>query len=394
MMMETAKFKELLNRYRTGKASAEEEAWLESWYMDLGKTDQVAMDEAELTEARKLIWEQFITEHPMVPVKRRLWPRIAAAAAAVAAIVFGVWFFNSSQYLVFSSQNLSVQSANDILPGKNTATLTLANGKTINLSDAKTGVIIDAGSLKYNDGSLVQNSSGSHFSGSLNGDQKNTGPVGVPSLNAKEQLTVSTPRGGTYQVRLPDGTNVWLNAASSLTYSADLIQHGVRGVKLSGEAYFEVAKNKAMPFRVLANGTEIEVLGTHFNVDAYDKQINTTLLEGAVRLKNSSDQVILRPGQSGISENGKDIKTQPADIEAATAWKNGYFVFHDENIKTIMDKISRWYDIDVEYRGDVQRKVLYGKISRADSITDLLKNLQLTQVINLKIEGRRVIVMP
>jgi transmembrane sensor len=329
----------------------------------------------------------------------KLWPRIATAAA-VAAVVFGIWFFNSNTNPDAGKGHGSAQYANDIKPGKNTATLTLANGKTINLSDAKTGVIVDASKLTYNDGSLVQYSSGSHFSGSQKSDQKNTGPVRVTSLGVAEQLTASTPRGGTYTVTLPDGTKVWLNAASSLKFPSHFANVSERRVELSGEAYFEVFKNKKQPFVVNSKKLEVTVLGTHFNINAYEDEGSpkTTLLEGSVRVANRlahtnrTGEVILKPEQQATLTKNNTISIQDVDAAAAVLWKSGKFSFASEEIGSIMKQVSRWYDVEIVFRDHVESTKVTGSVSRFANISVLLEKLEQTGLVHFKVEGRKVYV--
>ena len=212
--------------------------------------------------------------------------------------------------------------------------------------------------------------------------------------------SVLIPRGGQYQLTLPDGTKVWLNAESSLRFPV-AFTGDTRRVELSGEAYFEVAKNKKKPFYVLAKGTEVQVLGTHFNVSAYNEAVETTLLEGSVKLNSNGNTALLKPGQSGTRNNIGAFKVENADLETAVDWKNGFFVFHDETIQSILQKASRWYDVEIEFRGNTASRQFYGKVSRYKNIDDLLKNLELTGEIHFKVEagsasgkGRRIIVMP
>lgn len=225
-----------------------------------------------------------------------------------------------------------------------------------------------------------------HFTNSNN----NTTATTTPEFN-----TITTPRGGQYQVVLEDGTRVWLNAASSIRFPQAFI--GVtREVELTGEAYFEVAKNKAKPFIVQANGTKVQVFGTHFNINAYgdNSNVTTTLLEGSVRMSSGSSAVMLAPGQQGDAVNGATIKVSPADIQQTMAWKNGLFIFHDLNITEVMKQVGRWYDVDVEYRDDeVKKNEFGGTISKYKNITELLDVMVLTRSIHYKIEGRRVIIM-
>jgi transmembrane sensor len=310
---------------------------------------------------------------------------------AVAAMIFmflgsGLYYF----YLkdpgrLFVSGNEST-FGHDIRPGTNKAVLTLSDGSQLPLNNAVYGIVARQGNArlrKLKDGQLVY-------------DLSETSSVPyVEDTNQALYNSITTPRNGEYQLLLPDGTKVWLNAESSLRFPA-VFTGSERRVELSGEAYFEVAKNREMPFRVIAGKTEIEVLGTHFNVNAYKEGVKTTLLEGSVKLKKDGDEILLQPGQSGIrSEHGAfTVEDELSDVEEVVDWKNGYFIFQDENIRSIMEKAARWYDVEVEYLGDTEDKNFWGKVSRYENISELLKNLELTGTIHFKIEGRKIIVMP
>lgn len=312
------------------------------------------------------------------------WYKFSAAAAmAVIFLSIGLYFYLNSP-VTQSKLVAKKDMKNDIAPGSNKALLTLADGSQIVLDNSSNGVLANQGNTvvrKEKDGQLVYD-----FSKSLSPNDK---------LHTVAYNSISTPRGGEYQLLLPDGTKVWLNAGSSLKFPV-AFNGKQRKVELLGEAYFEVATNKKIPFTVITGQTEVEVLGTHFNVNAYQdiSGVNTTLLEGSVRLKNGEKQTLLKPGQSGIYTSSGDFTLQEVDVEEAVAWKNGYFVFQDENIRSIMAKAARWYDVEVEYRGNMTDKNFWGKVSRYENISELLKNMELTGSIHFKIEGRRVIVMP
>ncbi|MBB5441276.1 ferric-dicitrate binding protein FerR (iron transport regulator) [Pedobacter sp. AK017] len=352
-------------------------------------------------------------------IRKTLWPRIVGIAAAVTAIVFGVWFFNSGRGVLKQVQD-KVAYKNDIAPGKNTATLTLANGKAINLNEAKTGVVVGE-YLRYNDNTVVI-ADPSLRSGQvarehlLNSTDKRPLPYGRNNgqggNDGKTQiLTVSTPRGGTYQITLPDGTKVWLNAASSLKFPSTFNGLISREVELSGEAYLEVAKDAKRKFIVASKGQEVEVLGTHFNISAYNDEavIKTTLLEGSVRVslsrgkridtETSSAQaggfdVTLRPNQQAVlTANSGPFKVLAIDPTEAIAWKSGDFVFKDEKIESIMRKLARWYNVDVVYQGNLPKSGFIGEISRFKNISAVLTLLEQTKGVHFKIEGRTVTVM-
>lgn len=307
-----------------------------------------------------------------------LWPRIAVAAA-VSIMVFGggLFYYNRTK---LPSQTSQIADINDIAPGKKGATLTLANGKEIRLSDAANGELAkEAGVVitKTSTGQLVYEIKGAESA-------------------PNKTNTLSTAAGETYQVRLPDGSLVYLNAASSLTYSTSLNrQGGARRVKLSGEGYFEVARDKAHPFIVESPGQQVEVLGTHFNINSYadEPAVKTTLLEGSVRVKASGGAIekVLKPSQQSILYAGK-INVAKADIEEVTAWKNGLFIFNDEPISDIMRRVARWYNVKIVYK-DVDRKELFGGgISRYENISKVLTKLEKTGGVHFRLEGNTVYV--
>lgn len=205
--------------------------------------------------------------------------------------------------------------------------------------------------------------------------------------------TISTPRGGQYQLQLPDGSKVWLNAQSSLRFPARFIGNE-RLVTLTGEGYFEVAKDKAHPFKISINNMQVEVLGTHFNVMGYNDEpaTTTTLLEGSVKIiKGGSVQKIV-PGEQAIVKDG--IRVAKVNAEEAIEWKNGNFNFSHEKLGSIMRRISRWYDVDIAYSQRTTGATFVGTIPRSTNITEVLKYLELTGLVHFKIEERRVTVMP
>lgn len=305
------------------------------------------------------------------PIIKKLWPILTAVASIAIAIALGIWFYTSNQPII-NPQSQALNKSK-IIPGTNKATLTLANGKTISLSDAKTGIVIDASKVTYNDGAEI----------------KNAEVLGMQTL--------STPRGGTYQVILPDGTQVWLNAASTLSFPANFGRDN-RKVELEGEAYFEVHKDKNRPFIVKSNKQQVTVLGTHFNINTYpdEESTKTTLLEGSIKLAASgifADEVILKPNQQSILKNNT-ITVLPVDSESAIDWKNGYFSFNKENLPAIMRKISRWYDLEIVYYGNYTGNDFTGVVSRKKEVSEVLNLLELTGLVHFKIEGRRITVMP
>lgn len=306
-----------------------------------------------------------------IPMYKKLWARITVAASILLIASIGLYFYSIKQSWLVQGELVYQQ---DVAPGKNGATLTLANGQQILINDALVGNIAEQSGVRISktaDGQLV-------YEVLDNGS-------GKLAYN-----TLSTSRGEQTQVRLPDGTLAFLNAESSLRYPASFAKQGIREVTLSGEGYFEVAKDKAHPFVVLTDGQRVEVLGTHFNINSYkdEKAVRTTLLEGAVKV---NDQV-LKPNQQSVLLGGK-IRIGEVDVEQVVAWKNGSFLFEDEPLSSIMRKIERWYDVEVVYEDAVdQNKLYWGGVSRYDKVSKVLEKLTLTGNIHFKIEGRRIVV--
>jgi transmembrane sensor len=266
----------------------------------------------------------------------------------------------------------------DLPPGGNRALLTLADGSTIVLDDAANGLLATQGSArisKKENGQLVYN------------DIKKDKAQSVSQMNM-----LSTPKGGQYQIILPDGSKVWLNSFSSIRYPA-IFAANERKVEVTGEVYFEVKKDKSKPFRVSFDETEVEVLGTSFNVMAYkdDTTSRTTLVEGSVSLTNNHNNKHLKPGQQAwVGSSGK-MTTHTVDVEEAIAWKKGLFYFRNANIQQVMKKASRWYDIDVRYEGAVPLRQFTGKVSMEVNISELLQMLNYAGV-KCRLEDKTIII--
>ena len=311
---------------------------------------------------------------PKTPFKKL----IAVAAAILLFITIGIIFRNNLVKEQISANNIN---RGKITPGGNKAVLTLANGSQIVLENAKKGVLANQQNSIINktaDGKLVYDAS----------QQQQDNKELQSGYN-----TVSTPNGGQYQVVLPDGTRVWLNAASSLKFPVAFTGKQ-RDVELSGEGYFEVAKNKAMPFRVTVNHSTVEVLGTHFNIMGYadEKSTNTTLLEGSVKIISGNKQKLIVPGEQA-RVNG-EIAVAKVNVGQVVEWKNGNFNFSHENIETIMRKVARWYDVSIQYQGTMTHEGFVGTVPRSENISEVLSALELTGLVHFKIIERRVIVMP
>lgn len=372
-----AYFKILLAKYRVGEASGEEIKFLEAYYNLFDLTEDLITEENEpgylpLKEAMKASIDEQIARYGKKPVpisSKRGWAKYAVAASILLFISVGaIYFFRNGH----KTSNIIANNYNGIKPGGNKATLTLGNGKTIVLDNTSKGQIAQqAGVLisKTANGEIVYQAA------------QSSGDV--------LQNTISTPKGGQYKVILPDGTNVWLNAASSLTYPT-VFKGAERLVTLTGEGYFEVAKNKAIPFRVRSSGQTVEVLGTHFNINAYadEAAVKTTLLEGSVKVSSQVGTAVIVPGQQAqLSSNG--VHLQEVDTEKEVAWKNGVFSFADEDLRTVMRQISRWYDIDVVYAGKIPDEKFFGEISRSSNLNEIFKILELNN-IQFEVNGKTV----
>lgn len=374
---------DLLHRSQLGECTADEQALLDRWYFEEAAKQEIVDAPGNIMEEERLIWNRILEKIPDNNTRYfKKWYSIAAAVILICLSTGGYFLFKKPVTGNLTTKNQSLK--NDIAPGGNKAVLTLANGTRIILDDAKNGSISQSTNVKVtktSNGVLVY-----HFNKS----------IASKNITASSEInTITTPRGGQYQIVLEDGTRVWLNAASYIKFPQAFTDKN-RQVELSGEAYFEVAKNKAKPFIVKTNGTDIHVFGTHFNVNAYadNSSIATTLLEGSVSMTYAGATVMLKPGQQGVtSRAGEPIKASFVDTEEVMAWKNGLFIFHDQSIANIMKQVCRWYDVDVEYKDGVQNKEFGGTISKYKNITELLNNIQLTQTIHYKLEGRRVIIM-
>lgn len=309
--------------------------------------------------------------------KRRIHYRWLAGVAALLFLGLGAgWFFLRNND---KGQKENTYTHN-IKPGSNKATLTLANGKKLILADSLQGELATEAGVKITktkQGQIVYTVA----SGEDNGKR------------ALQYNILTTKRSEQFQVILPDGSHVWLDAASSLKYPV-AFSGNERKVELTGQGYFEVSHNAAMPFIVKTDKTEVQVLGTHFNISAYDddRETKTTLLEGSVRIKARQANTILKPGeQAALNDKGQLSVNKNVDVEMETAWKNGLFEFKKSGIEEVMLKASRWYDINVKYEGKVPKRVLNGRMSRAADISELLGILQFGG-IKYRIEGKNVII--
>jgi len=312
--------------------------------------------------------------------KSSIWLRIAAAVIIILMIGAGTYFllYHPHRAITIAKNAKKNHQENAIIPGGNHAVLTLSNGNTIVLDNVKNGNLATQGNMQ-----LVK---------------LDSGVLAYYNTNKKDQLigynTISTPRGGQYEIKLPDGTLVWLNSASSLKFPTTFT--GVkREVELSGEGYFEVAKNKARPFEVRVGSAKVSVLGTHFNINAYNDEasINTTLLEGSVKFTAGSKEKLLHPGQQSVfNTSSQNLIVQAVDVQRIIAWKDGFFEFDNIDLATIMRQLSRWYDVDISYQTTNNKGMFGGGISKQLNLSKVLHLLEANGV-QFKIEGRKVIVL-
>ncbi|SOD17715.1 FecR family protein [Pedobacter xixiisoli] len=314
------------------------------------------------------------------PKKHLIWHWLPYVAAII--ITTAVFIFIVNQRITSRVRSGDfVQISEDIPAGTNRATLTLGNGRSISLDQANAGQIAAEQGvriLKTDEGQLAYE-------------------VLANTPNSAAYNTISTPNGGQFTVTLPDGTTVYLNAASTLKYPTSFVG-AERHVELSGEAYFEVAKNKGRTFTVSTDKQKIQVLGTHFNVNSYQDngQIITTLAEGSVKVITSTGSKLLIPGQQTIV-NANSIKLQEADLETAMAWKNGRIEYKDADIQTIMADVARWYNIEVHYEGSLPERRFMASIRRDANLASLLKVLRLSDInfeMRQTAQGKLLIVKP
>lgn len=377
-------FRSLLKKYRLGTATEEEKTFLDKYYsLFESEEDLITLSNIdEYTDVKENIKNRIdgvIAQNiPVVDYTPRIrWSRYIAAACLLFSLSLGGYFLIKPPL-----RAERVATNHDVSPGGNKATLTLADGRVIVLDEAENGKLAEQSGIaikKTADGQLIYDLQGS----------ATTGGRSEAVIN-----TISTPKGGQYQAILPDGTRVWLNAASSISFPARF-SAAERVVEMHGEAYFEVAKDENAPFQVRSGNHVVEVLGTHFNINSYSEEdkIITTLLEGSVKVLSGSRSGLIAPGQqSQVSKSGSGIiKVLDADTEKAIAWKNGLFSFNNDDIKSIMGQVARWYDVEVIYEGAITKEKFFGEISRSSKLSDVFKILELNNV-HFKIKDKTVTV--
>lgn len=386
------RLKILVEKYMSNTCSKEE---LETLFSLVRETaDDQPLEEAlkdywektkELTPGEDIDWDgnmfslmeglkrETYLMHEKERVNRIRWKRIAIAASLILLSGIGYWFVNR--------ENRAPEIAQDVkAPEKNRAMIIMANGEKIYVDNAGNGTLATQGNakvIKTQQGAIVY--------------ETNRG--------AKTEIlynTLTNPRGSrVVDITLSDGSKIWLNAGSTLTFPVTFIGQE-RKVTMTGEGYFEVVHNAAAPFKVSKGDLEVTVLGTHFNVNAYEDEpdIKVTLLEGAVKTaKRNGSAIVLKPGEQAQIGQNTEVKKE-VDIAKIMAWKEGVFRFKNTNIKELMRQVARWYDVEIEYQGNTADLNFSGSVSRQDNVSELLKRLEATEMVRFRITGKKILVIP
>ena len=380
--MDMALLEELTDKYITGAATAADKRQLENLLRDPAHleaferlVEQSLHEEKYGNEGDEAVFTRIYAgiEQRIRPAAgvRRMWRYRLAAAAAVLTILIGsaVWLAKKNG----PAGPPAVTQVADVLPGSNKAVLTLANGSTVTLDSS-------ARQIAQGNGAIVQKNGKLHYT-------ENGAGAGV--IN-----TLTTPRGGQFRLLLPDGTEVWLNAASSIRFPV-AFSGGERRVEVSGEAYFEVAQHASAPFKVIVNNmSEVLVLGTSFNIHAYtdERNISTTLLSGKVKVNSGNTGVVLFPGQQAVQTAGRVEVQKDVDTDKVMAWKNGLFNFQDASLEEVMRQLSRWYNIEVVYENGIPDMEFYGKMQRNIPLSGILQMLERADV-KYRLENNRLVIL-
>jgi len=362
--MDVTQAKALFEKYRAGKATDEEKALLESWYLELARSRENDLTAADLERAVEEIWASLPVHEHEAPVHRvQLWPRIVAAASILLFLSFGGYFLLHRQQARHTAQN----QVHDIAPGGNKAILTLSNGQKIVLNGKQGKIAVQAGRQV-----LVGANGGISYAGQSNSN----GPI---------YNTLTVPIGNRRDLVLPDGSQVSLDAGSSITYPVVFATE--RKVTMTGQAYFIVKHDPAHPFFTTVKGVVIQDIGTEFNINAYDEEpaIKTTLIQGSVKVND----LTLIPGQQAqIRDNHTAIKIP--DMEAVTAWKNNDFYFSNESLKSGMRQIARWYNVNIVYNNVDERLKIFVDVTRSTNLSVVLKAIENTGKVKCSLEGHTI----
>lgn len=373
-MKEHKKVQNLIKKYLSGQCTPEEAAAVEKWYAIYLNQNESTYKAIDLTKAKEAVWKEISRQRPSKVKKLKKWPSIVAASAVIVALLA---FYQFVLTPTFKDKEKLAQEETTIIPSSSNAVLTTADGRRIALSLPAPGVLEQGEGFeitKEADGLIVFDVT--------------TRDVSTPTA----YNVVETPKGGIYQVVLPDGSKAWLNNASSISFPTQFAANE-RLVKVTGEIYFEVEHDSQRPFKVAAPQQEIEVLGTKFNVNAYKDEplAKTTLIEGSVKVKGQSSAQVLRPGDQMTTETGTHDRISAANLSAVLAWKEGVFHFERVNLEVLMRQIARWYDVELVYEGKLPQDEFVGEIKRSEDIKHVLEILQDGQ-IDISLEGRKLIV--
>ncbi len=370
--MKKETFKALLKKYEDGQCTSEETAYVESWFLKIYKEtlplDATPDYDAVDVELRtRLGLRSSEVRPPSKTYSVRMVLRYVAAILAFLTVALSIYWYST---VYTPRHSLANQYVQDIPPGGNRATLTLDNGQVYRLDSTKQAIVADTQQLTYEDGSSLTR------------------------LSETRYATLNTPKGGQYQLTLPDGSRVWLNAASSIKYPVHFSGNG-RHVEMSGEAYFEIAHDADRPFTVTTAEQSVIVLGTSFNINAYEDEAftATTLITGSVRVNSiaNKETKTLQPGEQAILENG-ELTTYQVDANDFTVWKSGVITLHYAKLPAIFRQIERWYDVTFVVNEKLPEDDLYGELQRNANLSEVLAALEINTGMKFRIEGRRVIV--
>lgn len=372
-MKEPKEVQNLIKKYLSGRCTPEEAAAIEKWYADYLAQNGPSFEAFDRDETKEAVWQE-ISRHKPDKVRKLTWRSRAAVAAVLIAGLFA--FYQLVVTAVFTDKENLAQQEPSIMPSENNAVLTTADGRKIALVPSAPDV------LEQGEGFEIKKEA----DGVVVFDVKAKG-IASTSYN-----TIETPKGGVYQVVLPDGSKAWLNNASSISFPTQFAANE-RSVRVTGEVYFEVEHDSRRPFKVTAPEQVIEVLGTKFNVNAYEDEplARTTLIEGSVRVKGQSSAEVLRPGYEMVTEKGHRDRVSAANLGAVLAWKEGTFQFERVKLEVLMRQIARWYDVELIYEGELPQDEFVGEIKRTEDIRSVLDILRDGQV-DISLEGRKLIV--
>jgi transmembrane sensor len=371
-IMDEKELKELLEKYINGTASADEKRLVKSYYNHLLSTKGNDADRQMIERATSQM-RSVISTHTQVAMPETLRRRLYTRWAKYAAVL--ILFMSATVVIYHYAQNdqapefVSVYG-DDVLPGSNRATLSIAGRETITLSEEHQSLINDGSTIRYSDGTAV---------------------------SAVEQIqiaTVTTPVAGQYQVQLPDGSRAWLNASSSISYPT-AFEGNERNIAITGEVFLEVFKNARQPFVVSAKNQRIEVLGTSFNVNSYadDGKLYTTLMEGSLKITctGNNSSIVLRPGKQAIIAEDAAMTVRDIDTDEVSSWKEGFYLIKNQPLSLFGRQIERWYDVDIDMgsKGDIQLSAL---VPRDVNLSEVLQAIELKAGLRFKIQGRRVTV--